>query len=231
MLPPVWGSLRSTVTFLPSVAGFVPLAECLTACRGRPRLISSKKLAAFGRSDGSSQTRTWYRRGFGHSIPARRMTAPARPLPETSLFSATDASPPAVAAPGKTGGARTSTAGSRNLSSATSMSCSRHMSGPPSPSGPLPFCPPRRLPPRADVSTAGGCERIAHTSSSRYATTKTAMMTSHPTSPCARTRPPSSGWKKAVQSLSIPRVNAFTRLVEPRRIGRLALPQPTPALP
>ena len=73
----------------------------------------------------STQTRTWYRRGFGHSIPARRMTAPARPLPTAPLSSATDASPLALAAPGRTEGARTSTAGRRNLSSATSLSCSR----------------------------------------------------------------------------------------------------------
>src|SRR6266542_3060696 len=61
------------------------------------------------------------------------------------------------------------------------------------------FCVPGWSPPRADVSTVGGCQRIAQTSSSRYANARKTMMTSHPTRPGSRSLGPgSSGWKKAL---------------------------------
>ena len=192
MLTPVRGSSRSTVTLV---------------LAADPSLLWAEPLSR------SIQTRTWYRRGFGHSIPTKRRIAPARPLPATPLFSAMEASPFDAEPPGRIAGARTSTAGSRNLSSATSLSwrCPSVVPAP-GPAGARLFCVPGSSPPRADVSTAGGCQRIAHTSSSRYANTRMTIMTSHPIRPGAGIwRPGSKGRKNAALSSSTPRVNAFTR--------------------
>jgi hypothetical protein len=97
------------------------LARAVPACVIAPRAPPVR--TGVRRGTPSTQTRSSYRRGAGQSAPAKRMTAPARPPPETPLASAIDASPSDRVPPGRMDGAYTSTAARRNLTSAASQSC------------------------------------------------------------------------------------------------------------
>jgi hypothetical protein len=100
----------------------------------------------------------------------KRMTAPARPPPDTPLASAMDASPFDRVPPGRMGGEYTSTAASRNLTSAASQSCRCPAVGPPSPPLPSPEASPAMLGcPSVSfaVSSCGAWRRSAHFSACR----------------------------------------------------------------
>ena len=111
----------SSIVEMPAAKVLVPmLAPVPGSSRQTATLVGASTFA--GTAAPFTHTRTRTRRGLGHSIPKKRMIAPARPLPLTPLASAMDASALDLLPPGKMAGARTSTAGSQNLSSAASRS-------------------------------------------------------------------------------------------------------------